>query len=240
MRPSSLLGDIPDSGVSITLKASIGMNENKVPVGSGNHSNSDNGINRREMVRRLMMAGGAGFALPAIAEGHPITRHLANQRASAEAASTAAKTNWSPSFLDQHQSKTLEVLGERIVPGSSKAQVNRFIDLLLSVDTQDAQKKFLASLSAFEAESLRRFPRPYKDLTVSQQNDILTFASTAKHGEAAGGRPHRVTLRDHFENLKSWVSGAYFSSEIGMKELGWTGEVFFASFPGCHDRGEHQ
>jgi len=209
-----------------------------VPAVHGNHSNSESGINRREMVRRLMMAGGAGFALPGIAEAHPITRHLGNQGSVAKAASAAGKTGWSPAFLDQHQSETLEVLGERIIPGSSKAQVNRFIDLLLSVDTQDPQKKFIASLSAFESESLRRFSHPYKDLTVSQQNEILATASTAKHGKTAEGQPHGLTLRDHFENLKSWVSGAYFSSEIGMKELGWTGQVFFTSFPGCQESGK--
>jgi len=216
------------------------MNKKQVPAAPGHSSNPETGINRREMVRRLMLAGGAGFALPGIAEGHPIARHLANQGATAKAASAAAKTDGSPAFLDRHQSKTLEVLGERIIPGSSKAQVNRFIDLLLSVDTQDAQKKFIASLSAFEAESLKRFSHAYKDLTVNQQNEILTSASTAKQGEATEGQPQQITLRDHFENLKSWISGAYYSSEVGMKELGWTGEVFFTSFPGCQDPEQHR
>jgi Gluconate 2-dehydrogenase subunit 3 len=146
---------------------------------------------------------------------------------------------WTPAFLDQHQSDTLTVLGERIIPGSSKAQVNRFIDLLLSVDTQDAQKKFLRSLSAFEAESLHRFSQPYKDLSEAQQNEILSDASTAHPGKAGDGQPEQVTMRDHFENIKSWVSDAYYSSEIGMKELGWTGEVFFTSFPGCQESNGH-
>ncbi|HXH49552.1 MAG TPA: gluconate 2-dehydrogenase subunit 3 family protein [Terriglobia bacterium] len=215
------------------------MNKDQDPVLAGIPSTPESGINRREMVRRLMLAGGAGFALPGIAEGHPIARHLANQGAVVETSAKAAKAGWAPAFLDQHQSETLEVLGERIIPGSSKAQVNRFIDLLLSVDTQDAQKKFLASLSAFEAESLNRFSHPYKEISETQQNEILTSASTAKPGETAEGEPRHITLRDHFENIKSWVAGAYYSSEIGMKELGWTGEVFFTSFPGCQESGDH-
>ena len=186
-----------------------------------------------------MIAGGAGFSLPGIAAGHPVARHLANHSAVAETSAQTAKADWSPAFLDQHQSETLEVLGERIIPGASKAQVSRFIDLLLSVDTQDAQKKFLASLFAFEAESLKRFSHPYKDITVTQQNEILSLASTMKPGEAAESKPQPVTMRDHFENIKSWVAGAYYSSEIGMKELGWTGEVFFTSFPECQDSSDH-
>ena len=216
------------------------MNKKLDPAAPGRRSNSETGINRREMVRRLMMAGGAGIALPGIAEGHPVARHLAHHGAAEKAASAAAETDWSPAFLDQHQSETLDVLGERIIPGSSKAQVNRFIDLLLSVETQEAQKKFIAALSAFEAESLKRFSHPYKDLTVSQQNEILTAASTEAHSEAAESQPHPVTLRDHFENLKSWVSGAYYSSEIGMKELGWTDQFIFTSFPGCQDSEKNQ
>jgi len=34
--------------------------------------------------------------------------------------------------------KLWSALAERIVPGSTKAQVNRFIDLLLCVDTAEA------------------------------------------------------------------------------------------------------
>lgn len=203
------------------------------------HIKPDGGINRREMVRRLMLAGGAGFALPGIAEGHPVTRHLASHATTAESGAGAAEPNQPPAFLDQHQSETLTVLGERIIPGSSKAQVSQFIDLLLSVDTQDTQKKFLASLSAFEAESLRRFSHPYKELNETQQNELLTSASTQEHGQAREGQPLRVTMREHFENVKSWVAGAYYSSEIGMKELGWTDQMFFTSFPGCQGSGEH-
>jgi len=39
-----------------------------------------------------------------------------------------------------------------------------------------------------------------------------------------------------FENLKGWISGAYYSSEMGMRELGWTEDRVFGSFPGCEHR----
>lgn len=216
------------------------INKNQDPAVSGKHPNPEGGINRRQMVRRLVMAGGAGFALPALAEGHPMGKSLVNQGVAAETGTKAAKANWAPTFLDQHQSDTLAVMAERIIPGSSEAQVNRFIDLLLSVDTQEAQKTFIASLSAFEAESLRRFSHPYKDLSETRQNEILISASTARHGQTVEDQPLQATMRDHFENIKRWVAGAYFSSEVGMKEMGWTGQVYFTSFPGCQGSGERQ
>ena len=210
------------------------------------------GINRREVIERLLGGAGAGLVVPGVAAAHPMHKHLMSEATLAEADAKAAAAEWSPEFLDPHQNETLIVLAERIIPGSTRAQVNRFIDLLLSVDTQENQKKFLASLSAFEAEGLNRYQHPFKDLTEEQQNQILTAASTEKSGQPEGSGDwswfavpkeageHRVTLRDHFENMKGWVRDAYYSSEVGMKELGWTGQVAWDSFPGCqHPEGHH-
>jgi Gluconate 2-dehydrogenase subunit 3 len=211
----------------------------------------ERGISRRQMVQRVLGSAGAGFALPALGRAHPIHQHLADAAVLAAADEKAAAANWTPEFLDAHQNETLIVLAERIVPGSTAAQVNRFIDLLLSVDSQDNQKRFLESLSAFEAEALSRFQHPFKDLTEDQQVQILTAASTEKPGapeenprvpsppRAEGAEAPR-TMRDQFENLKGWIAGAYYSSEVGMKDLGWTGQVFWDSFPGCeHPEGHH-
>ena len=46
-------------------------------------------------------------------------------------------------------------------------------------------------------------------------------------------------LRDHFDHLKGWIVGAHYSSEQGMRELGWTGQSFFTSFPDCPHPGKH-
>lgn len=229
----------------------------ELPVLNNTSSAERRNINRRQMVQRLLGgagAAGAGFMLPAVALGHPMRNHLMSESTLAAADATAAVENWTPEFLDPHQNETLIALAERIVPGSTQAQSNRFIDLLLSVDTQENQKKFLASMGAFEAEALNTHQHPFKDLTEEQQNAILTKASTEKSGQGEGGgsfswfavpskesgEPPKLTLRDHFENLKQWTVGAYYSSEVGMKELGWTGQVMWDSFPGCEHPGGHQ
>jgi hypothetical protein len=206
-------------------------------------------INRRQMVRRLAGAVGAGMALPGVAEGHPIRRHLTSDSTLAAADEKVATADWTPEFLDPHQNETLTVLAERIVPGSTGAQVNRFIDLLLTVDTQENQKKFLASLSAFEAEAINRHCQPFKSLTEDQQNAILTAASAENGKESGNGESSSSasskeespsSLHDHFENMKTWFSGAYYSSEAGLKELGWTGQVMWDSYPGCQHPEGHQ
>jgi gluconate 2-dehydrogenase subunit 3-like protein len=210
------------------------------------------GMSRREVMQRLFGAAGAGLAVPGVASAHPMHEHLKDSATLAKAAEKAASANWTPEFLDPHQAATLTVLAERIVPGSTKAQVMQFVDQLLSVDTPENQKKFLASLGAFEAQAIQ-LGHPFKDLSPEQQDAILTQASTAQGGDPEGkadwwftvphkesGETPRITLRDHFDNIKGWVSGGYYSSEVGMRELGWTGQVAWASFPGCqHPEGHH-
>src|SRR5438045_6796097 len=92
------------------------------------------------------------LALPQIASSHPVFRHLSDAETLAKADTRAAAARWTPEFLDSHQNQTLVLLSERIVPGSSQAQVNRIIDLLLTVDTPINMRKFRYSLCAVDDE----------------------------------------------------------------------------------------
>jgi hypothetical protein len=193
-------------------------------------------MDRREVLQRLMGTLGAGFAMPALAATHPMAEHL-KDHARVAAADARAGAGAKPEFLDAHQLETLVSLAERILPGSTGAQVAPFIDRLLAVDTPDNQREFLGALTAFEDESMARHHRAWKALGMEQHVELLTAAST---GQPSPGAPAPPTLRDRFEHLKGWISGAYYSSEIGMRELGFTGDAFFESFPGCQHPGGHR
>jgi hypothetical protein len=207
-----------------------------------------NGVGRRAVLQTIAGGFGAAIALP-VAEAHPVHRHLADRATVAQADAKAAAAAYTPEFLDAHQLETLSAIAERIVPRSTEARVAEFIDQLLAVDAPASQQAFLGSLGAFEGHARERFGRPWKTLTAEQQNALLMDASTAPAGRRMPdsfdprGRVAPVgaktTIRDHFENLKGWVSGAYYSSEIGMRELGWTEQMFFETFPGCDHPGGH-
>ena len=171
---------------------------------------------------------------------HPIHELLRNDAILEEAENLEA-ADWKPIFLSEGQNESLIALAEAIVPGSTKAQVNRFIDLLLSVETDKHKNEFASALAAFEAESQKRFGKGFPSLNDRQQNMLLTDAAApAKDVAVDDARKENSSLRADFENLKGWVSGAYYSSEMGMKELGWTEDRVFASFPGCeHPEGHH-
>jgi hypothetical protein len=199
-------------------------------------------LSRREMVQRLLAGAGAGAAWPLVAASHPVFEHLGNEAILVEAEKLGT-AEWKPVFLNSQQDETLTALGETIVSGSTKAQVNRFIDLLLSVDKPENQQKFVDSLKTFEEEAQKRFGKNFPALDDKEKNLLLTNASEkparsdSSNSQTVGKQP---TLHEHFENLKGWVSGAYYSSEVGMRELGWTGDYVFETFPGCEHPEGHR
>jgi len=196
-------------------------------------------LTRREMVRRMLAGAGAGAAWPLVAASHPIYAHLMSADVFEEAGKLGA-ADWKPVFLSTQQNETLVALAEAVVPGSRKAEVNRFIDLLLSVDTEKHRTSFADSLTAFETESQKRFAKNLPALDAGQQHELLTDAAAvpSKKESLGDAKTEDPGLHGHFENLKGWISGAYYSSEAGMRELGWTGDYVYEKFPGCeHPEG---
>jgi hypothetical protein len=193
---------------------------------------SGGGIPRRVALQALLGGAGAGLVLPATAGAqHPMHRHLTSPDVLEQAQQKAAVTAYAPELLDPHQLKTLESLAEAIVPGSTAARVAPFLDQLLAVDSAESQQTFLGALGAFDMAAVERYGQPWIGLTASDQDALLQEASTAAEASA---------LRGHFQNLKTWIAGAYYSSEPGMRELGWTGNVFHQELPGCTHPGGHQ
>jgi len=186
------------------------------------------------MLQSLAGALGGALALPFVADGHPLLRDLIDQTKVGLADAKAATSEFTPAFLDKHQFATLELLAEQLIPRSTEARVAPFLDSLLSVSTSENQRRFLNSLGGFEQFAVQRHQTAWKALTAAQRHALLTEASTAAASDGA------VSIRDHFNDMRSWVSGAYYSSEIGMRELGWTGQMVFTRLPGCeHTDGQH-
>jgi len=217
-------------------------NENNlVLIGSGTAESTR--LTRRKMVQRLLAGAGAGAAWPLAATSHPIYELLRNNDAILDEAEQLGAATWKPMFLSSQQTEILTAFAESIVPGSRRAHVSRFIDLLLSVDKPENQHKFVESLTAMGAEAQKRFGKPFPALEETQKNELLTDVSTKpEKPENLGAGPAQKpsALYGHFENLKGWISGAYYSSEVGMRELGWTSDYAFDKFPGCAHPEGHQ
>jgi hypothetical protein len=210
------------------------------PVDAGRPADSSSaadGVPRRTALQLLVGAAGAGLALPSTlsatgAAQHPMQAHLASPSGIQQAQQKAAAGEYSPEFLDAHQLKTLDALAEAIVPGSTAARVAPFLDQLLAVESAANQRAFLGALGAFDMAAMKAHAKAWIMTTAAEQDALLRDASTADEKASA--------LRAHFENLKAWVAGAYYSSEPGMRELGWTGNVFHQELPGCTHPDGHK
>ena len=196
-------------------------------------SSAADGVPRRAALQILVGAVGAGFALPSGAEAqHPMHVHLASPSTLEQAQQKAAAGPYAPEFLDAHQLQTLDALAEAIVPGSTAARVAPYLDQLLAVEAPATQRAFVGSLGAFDMSAAGKHGKPWIAITGAEQDALLRAASIAD----AKASP----LRDHFENLKTWIAGAYYSSEPGMRELGWTGNVFHQELPRCEHPDGHR
>lgn len=213
---------------------------NLIVIGGGSTENGR--LTRRKMVQRLLAGAGAGAAWPLVATSHPIYELLRNNDAILPEAEQLGAANWKPVFLSSQQNELLMAIAESIVPGSTRAHVSRFIDLLLGVDKPENQHKFVESLTALDAEAHKRFGKSFPALDEDQKNALLNEAST-KPRDLEASKTESVKKQSgvysHFENLKGWVSGAYYSSEMGMRELGWSGDYVFEAFPGCAHPEDH-
>jgi hypothetical protein len=206
------------------------------------------GVGRRQVLQGLTVLG-AGLAMPGGVEAHLM--------APARAAAKAKGASGALAFLDAHQFATVSRLCALIVPKSDVAGADRFIDELLAVAGTRRQRRFLTAFGAIEGAALERFQKPFKALTEPQQVEVLTVASTGESGRPYWTwQPGTVlelpkqdddddaddesrTLRDHFDFLKRWIADAYYTSEAGLRELGYTGNMLFAEFPDC-THPEHQ
>ena len=178
---------------------------------------------RRAVLQSLATGVGvAVFASRAAAQHvHPVTAAAAASTADSVTTATGEPVLL---FLDRHAFDTLAGLSEQIVPGARAASAPEFLDRLLAVESTDTQKRFVQALGAFEREAREAHGLPWKALTAEQTTALLTKISSGSDGDVA---------REAFERIKGAVSETYYSSEAGMKELGWNGSVAFAPPAAC-------
>jgi gluconate 2-dehydrogenase gamma chain len=212
-------------------------------------------MKRREMLRASMFGGAAAALTPALvaakqtapAEKQDDKSELTPAQRGVDASNELKVANWKPLFLDEHQNETLIILSDLIIPatdtpGAREALANRYIDLVLAADTHENQKAFLANLAYIDGESMRMYKNAFRYLSREDQDDLLHTMAYSKAGsgwtgESAGEDPGHT----HFEQLKTHIGIAYYSSQIGMKELGRDDNYTHGVYQGCdHAEGSHK
>lgn len=196
-------------------------------------------MNRRELLRNSLLTIGAAASanIPVealvFASGDDASREL-------------ARPDWKPVFLNARQNETLIALSETIIPatdtpGAKDALVNRFLDLVLSVLPPETQREFLDSLAWFDLGSMKRYKVNFVSLSEDEKQDFLNLVAWPQRRGRMVEADTDLDGHNHFERMKRWIASAYYSSPIGLKELGWDGWPARGIFTGCeHQPGEHE
>lgn len=208
-------------------------------------------MKRRELLRAGVIAGAAAATLrPSLAgaQNPAAEPELTPAQRGVDASNDLAAPNWKPLFLDEHQNETLIVLSDLIIPatdtpGAKEAFVNRYIDLVLAAEKPETQRAFLNSLSYVDGESMRRYKTAFRYLTREEQDDLLHSMAYPRTGSGWAGETAAPPDpgHAHFELLKQRIAMAYYSSQIGGRELGWDGAFAHGVYQGCeHPDGSHK
>ena len=188
-------------------------------------------ISRRSILKSLTMGAAATSVLRVI----PLqAAEHAHRMIMAEKAAAPAKA-YTPKYFDAHGYKTLQALCETIFPadsdsgGAVEAVAPEFIDLLTSENT-DYQAILGGGLMWLDGACTDRYGKVYLDCASEQQKEILDKIAYRKNALTDSSLSQGVSF---FSFLRNMTADGYFTSEIGIKYLGYIGSSFLKEFPGC-------
>jgi hypothetical protein len=187
------------------------------------------GISRRDVLKTLA----AGAAATSVLRVIPL--HAAEAAHHMIAAEKAATKAYAPKFFAAHQYKTLRALCQAIIPpdsdsgGAIEAGAPEFIDLLTSENKQ-YQLTLGGGLMWLDETCSDRYGKAFLDCSPEQQNEILDKIAYRRNAIVEPSLNQGVAF---FSFLRNMTADGFFTSEIGIKYLGYIGNTFLKDFPGC-------
>ena len=200
-------------------------------------------INRRDLLRAAFLAGTVKGFGPAFSFAQSISAGLTPAAHGEDGSKYLTDPKWKAVFLSDHQNQTLIALSDVIIPdtetpGAKRALVNRFLDLLLSVEPAHVQAQFVDDLAFIDSESQSQLGKNFLDLNVDDQIWLLTAWAYPGQSSTWTEEARPNPGQGHFDRLKALIAGAYYGSEIGQRELGWDGEFTHGPYEGCDHQPE--
>ncbi len=186
-------------------------------------------ISRRDVLKSLAMGAAAGSVLRTIpAQAAEYAHHMV-------AAEKAATNVYAPKFFPTHEYKTLQMLCQTIIPadansgGAIEAGAPEFIDLLTSENTE-YQRQLGGGILWLDGTCSDRYGKVFLDCTAQQQKEILDKIAYRNNAITDPSISQGV---EFFSLLRNMTADGFFTSEIGIKYLGYIGNAFLKEFPGC-------
>ena len=145
------------------------------------------------------------------------------------------KLNGEDKFFTAHEMATITVLGDIILPkdatsgSASDAKVPDFIEFIVK-DMPYHQTPLRGGLRWLDMQSLHRFEKTFVDCSHTQQIEIVEDIAypEIKDPIAKTGRKIKPGMEQgisFFGKMRDLVMTGFYTSEIGVKDLGYMGNV---------------
>ena len=196
-------------------------------------SNS-NDISRRDAIAVVGLASLAASlgTTPDVLEGAIAAAQHAQQQ-HATAGQKPAPGVYKPQFFNAHEWRTVRMLTDLIIPrdersgSATDAGVPEFLDFMM-MDRPTLQLQMRGGLRWIDNHSNTRFSNRFIALAAGQQTSILNeiaFPEQAKPEVSQG-----VSF---FSFLRDMTAAGFWSSRIGVKDIGYMGNEWRSEWNGC-------
>jgi hypothetical protein len=187
-------------------------------------------IDRRAMLRVLGAAPAAALAFTWTAE-EAVEAAARSQEARQRAAS--AGQPYQPRFFNAHEYATMAMLSDLILPKDSRsgsasdAGAPEFIDYIVA-EQPERQTAMRGGLAWLDAQCLQRFDQTFLRCADAQRTQVLDGIAWPQ--DARPEMSHGVRF---FNTLRDLVATGFWSSEMGVKDLGYLGNTIVTEWKGA-------
>ena len=130
-----------------------------------------------------------------------------------------------PAFFNAHEKSTMVILADLIIPkdkvsgGASEAKVVDFIEFIVK-DIPTHQLPMRGGLKWLDLHCLNTYEKTFVDCTSAQQIEVLE--QIAYPGKT---KPELQQGEVFFSRMRDLVGTGFYTSEVGIKDLGYVGNV---------------
>lgn len=129
-------------------------------------------------------------------------------------------------FFTNGEMATISILADLIIPkdevsgSAGDARVPEFIEFIVK-DMPDLQTPIRGGLKWMDIECIKRFEKPFQDCSQQQRIEILDDIAYPER-KLKPGMTQGVKF---FNKLRDLVATGFYTSEIGVKDLGYMGNT---------------
>ncbi len=133
------------------------------------------------------------------------------------------KVNAEPKFFDEHEMATITLLGDIIMPkdaasgSASEAKVPEFIEFIVK-DMPEHQVPVRGGLRWLDLHSFNKHGKSFISCSQEQQIGIVDEIAYPKKA-----KPEVAQGVSFFNKMRDLVTTGFYTSEIGVKDLGYMG-----------------